>query len=406
MSALFKNRAVEAAKELAGRKNEYETFKSIRLSEIIRDKNLNAEACDGSSLQSNDDFFRFDYPEYDLITFNSFSFGKEEAENNRDLLIMKNIKFYYCVFNGCIFSNIKFINCIFVGCTFSECLTMNYGLVFEDCNFSKNDNIKNSVDDMFSYFRFCELTVKFIRCDLSLNIFSKTNFYFSEFTANNMYNIIMSDCGFEITSLCDCNLQNAKIINTKFISFSFEDTYIGTKINRNTFFGELNYNKKDKRELRNAIDMYFSLTQLYQNNKISDMYGEYFYLFKKAEMMTLRGGSRFISFISYLVCGYGERPFYSLIVSILLTFVCGNLYYLFGLSTHTGLIQFTAGSEFSTVIKDLFYCYHFSLVTFSTVGYGNIVAVGTSVIVNEVEMILSILLVGIWVSTLVRKMVR
>jgi hypothetical protein len=54
----------------------------------------------------------------------------------------------------------------------------------------------------------------------------------------------MSDCGFEITSLCDCNLQNAKIINTKFISFSFEDTYIGTKINRNTFFGELNYNRR------------------------------------------------------------------------------------------------------------------------------------------------------------------
>jgi hypothetical protein len=42
MSALFKNRAVEAARELAGRKIEYENFISIRLSEIIRDKNLNA----------------------------------------------------------------------------------------------------------------------------------------------------------------------------------------------------------------------------------------------------------------------------------------------------------------------------------------------------------------------------
>jgi hypothetical protein len=61
----------------------------IRLSEIIRDKNLNAEACDGSSLQSNDDFFRFDYPEYDLITLNSFSFGKEEAENNATCIMKK-----------------------------------------------------------------------------------------------------------------------------------------------------------------------------------------------------------------------------------------------------------------------------------------------------------------------------
>jgi hypothetical protein len=45
-------------------------------------------------------------------------------------------------------------------------------------------------------------------------------------------------------------------------------------------------------------------------------------------------------------------------------------------------------------------------VTFSTVGYGNVVPVGKSLIVSAVEMVLGVVMVGVWVSTLVRKMTR
>lgn len=283
---------------------------------------------------------------------------------------------------------------------------MNSGLIFEECNFSKIDTEKNSVDDMFSYFRFCELTVKFHKCDMTLNIFSKTNFYFSHFIDNKMHNIIMADCGFEISTLSDCNLNNAKIIKTKYIGFSFEDSQKRTKVNRSTFFGEISFNKSDHRELLHAVDMYFALKELFQDNKVSDLYGEYFYLYKKTEMHTLKGMSRLLSVVSFVICGYGERPFNCLIVSLLMIFACGNLYYLYGLNTHDGVLIFNPLNSASGLAKDLYQCYHFSLVTFSTVGYGNVFPIGTSIVVNEIEMICAIILVGIWVSTLVRKMVR
>jgi len=402
----FSNREKSVREEIATRKKDYETFKELRLNQESTNLVIKTGEDISGSIQGNADFCKFNEPKYQFTTFKEVCFGYDDADAEWEFLKVENTKFYFCTFDNCSFSNIKFINCLFVGCTFSQCFTLNYGVVFEECNFSKNDSEKNSIDDMFSYFRFCELTVKFKKCDMSLVLFSKTNFYFSSFADNKMFDIIMVDCGFDITVLSDCDLRNAKIINTKFISFSFEDTGAGTRVNRSTFFGDINFNKKDRRELTNAVNMYFALKELYQDNKISDLYGEYFYLYKKTEMLTHKGLSRMMSFVSFVICGYGERPFYSLIVSLAMVFICGNLYYVFGLNTHSGILIFNASSSLNVMLEDLYQCYHFSLVTFSTVGYGNVIPIGASIVVNEIEMVCAIILVGIWVSTLVRKMVR
>ena len=83
------------------------------------------------------------------------------------------------------------------------------------------------------------------------------------------------------------------------------------------------------------------------------------------------------------------------------------MYFFLGLSTSKGILIFNpVAAKLIPSLNDLMQCYHFSLVTFSTVGYGNVVPVGGSIIVNGFEMVSAIILVGIWVSTLVRKMVR
>lgn len=403
----FKAKEIKVRESIIHRKYEYETFFSSHLKDIITEQNIKEEVFDGNEIECESGYYNFDNNEYNLVTFNELSFGNDEASDEWEFVKIENVKFYYCNFSTCCFSNIKFNNCLFIGCTFKECYTMDYGVVYEECSFLRNDARKKNVDDMFSMFSECELTARFYKCDMSQNIFEKTNFYFSRFEDNNMFDLIFADCGFDITILSDCNLRNANIINTKFIDFSIEDTFKGSKVNRNTFFGELSFNKKEKREVRFAIETYIAFNELFQNNKISNLSGEYFYLFKKTELVTLHGFSRLGSIISYLICGYGERPFYSLIVSFLLVFTCGNLYFFLGLSTSNGVLIFNpVTTKLIPSLNDLIQCYHFSLVTFSTVGYGNVIPIGGSIVVNEFEMVLAIILVGIWVSTLVRKMVR
>jgi len=56
---------------------------------------------------------------------------------------------------------------------------------------------------------------------------------------------------------------------------------------------------------------------------------------------------------------------------------------------------------------DFLYSIHFSIVTFCTVGYGNLVPHGmVSMFVANLEIIAGVIMVAIWTSTLVRKMTR
>ena len=58
------------------------------------------------------------------------------------------------------------------------------------------------------------------------------------------------------------------------------------------------------------------------------------------------------------------------------------------------------------ILVDFLESLYFSLVTFTTVGYGDIIPVGTSIILSSIEMILGVTLVGIWTATLARKITR
>lgn len=405
-SKLFQHKEQQAVSELASRKNDYETYKALRLKNIVEQRHIEPAVYTDECTECDSGHFEFSLSEYDLSTFTEVNFGNEEADGEKDFTLCQDITFFYCTFLTCSFSNMKFLNCRFIGCTFSECFSMNNGVVFDCCSFSKMTTDRHSADDMFSYFRFCELTAAFRGCEMNQMIFSKTNFYFSTFKNNNMSDLIMAECGFELCSFCDCGLNNTRIVKTKFTKFTFTDTYVGTKVNRNTFFGPTPSNPKDHKAMHDATDLYFALAELFQENRVSDLYGEYFFQYKRAEMLTLNGIYRLKALIAYLVCGFGERPFYSLITAFIMVFVFGNIYFFTGLMSNKEILMYNALKTSDQLLNDLLHCYHFSLVTFTTVGYGNVYPYGISFVLSGVEMVLGVMLVGIWVSALVRKMVR
>lgn len=264
-----------------------------------------------------------------------------------------------------------------------------------------------NIDDAPSMFEGCELTVKFRNTDLSMTVFDKSHFYFSTFDTVNFKSTIFLDSNFDTVKVCDSDLRSTKIVNPKFIEFYFEDTHRNSKVNKHTFLGAIDFNPKEERDVRFATEVYSQMSELFEGNKQLALSGEYFYLFKKTEYINLKGYEKIKSIIGQITCGYGERPLFSLMASLVLILTCGTLYMLFGVSSNNEIVSFqpTFSQPFPP-LNQLIVWYHFSLVTFSTVGYGNVVPVGGSLIVSAFEMVLGIIMVGIWVSTLVRKMVR
>jgi uncharacterized protein YjbI with pentapeptide repeats len=408
MQKLDIKRSGKEIREAAIQRNaDNRAFYENNLKMLATDQNLAEAVIDAENPDCQDGFLRLEVREYKFTRFNEILFGKDKSSGENDLLRISGICFFYCNFSMCGFSNICFEDCTFVGCNFVECYTLGVISVFRNCSFVCRYPGSKSVEDMPSSFEGCEFTVKLVDCDVSSIVFNKVHFYFSRFIGVNMTDAIFLDCSFDTITLCGCDLRSAKLIKPKFIEFRVEDQDRKTRVDRKTFLDFINYNKTEEREIRFAVDVYETFSELFENGKIMDFSGEYFFLAQKAGLRNMKGMAKVKSFLSFVTCGYGERPSYSLAASMTLILVCGTLYMLFGVVGSDGVLVYrpTLANPLPS-INMLTVCYHFSLVTFSTVGYGNVVPIGGSYAVSAIEMILGVVMVGIWVSTLVRKMTR
>lgn len=379
-------------------------FYANHLKTMTDEYNITEIAIDSSSLENGSEFFELREDEYKYVKFSEVNFGKSKAVNDDDFLKVSNICFYYCDFSFCGFSNICFETCSFVGCNFSECYVLGMSSIFVNCSFTSKAQGKKNIDDTPSMFDSCELTFRFMNCDFTQVVFTKTNFYFCYFQNVNFFDAIFVDCSLDITKMSDCDLRNTKILNPKVIEFYIEDKQTRTKVNQHTFLGKINYNKKEAREVRFANEVYGTFCELFETNKVMSLFGEYFYLTKKVEYDMLDKRSKILSILGLVSCGYGERPVFSLFTSAFIIVLCGTLYMFFGVSASIGELIYKPGvipsyNEFVT-------WYHFSLVTFTSTGYGNVTPIGGSYWVSAVEMVSGVIMIGIWVSTLVRKMAR
>lgn len=76
--------------------------------------------------------------------------------------------------------------------------------------------------------------------------------------------------------------------------------------------------------------------------------------------------------------------------------------------THEARYPLIDGTEFSLIsfVKDFGKCLHFSIVTFSTVGYGNIVPSGISYIISAIQILIGVLFVALFTSIMLKKILR
>lgn len=403
----FKRLDESVRKSALQRKEENQIFYSTHLQDLTNGEIILEEAFGEDSPEAESGFFSLERNSYKFAKFSDLIFGCDTSEDQKEVVCVTGVCFYYCDFSMCGFNNISFEQCAFVGCNFSECYTLGFTAIFSECRFMNRVKGESNIDDAPSMFLNCELSAKFIDSDLSTAVFEKSHFYFSRFERVYLKDTIFLDSSFDTVNICDCDLRNSKILHPKFIEFNIEDTLQRSKVNKNTILGKINYNKKEPREVRFAAEVYSQFSELFENGKLMDLSGEYFYLYKVTERLMLKGFSKFKSVIGWLICGYGERPFFSLIASLALVLTCGTLYMFFGVSINNEVIAFQPSLQQPfPPFQQLVTWYHFSLVTFSTTGYGNVVPVGGSIFVSALEMVMGVIMVGIWVSTLVRKMVR
>lgn len=335
-------------------------------------------------------------------TFYNIGIGLFEMTSQTIFKTFSNIKFEFVIFKNCIFKNVKFENCTFSGCEFLECEFLN--TKFKTTEFF--DFTKKNI----TYFFECsfENTI-FEKSNLRKSIFQKNTIKTIQFILSNLKKCIFDSNKIESIYFSDCNLKSFSIIKSDISKLEFDDEFI-TKLNENTFFDKFISKDKNKSYYKNVYKSYKNIASQFESNRILNISGEYHYLYKCSECKTLDGFSKFKSRLFWIVCGYGERPTYALITSLEIILIFAIIYLFTGISIGGRIINYRLSwfsiLEKKIILVDFLESLYFSLVTFTTVGYGDIIPTGTSIILSSIEMILGVTMVGIWTATLARKITR
>ena len=316
-------------------------------------------------------------------------------------------KFINCMFENIIFNDRLFNNAVFEYCTLKNCsfitckVQLNSFLEFHYCNFI-HVNIME-----------CKINNLYIKESNLMEVIFKNTFMRGCKLIGNSYEFVRFQEG--------CNLMDATIEdNYKFMDISFINDMSYTKLNYGTYMGRFNYKKfnggkvkvADERNLNLIIsNTYMDFGRQFLINNVSGKYGVCFYESKRAFHRTLSGKRKVISSVYNLVCGYGEKPSRTFIISLILIIFFGILYMITGLKTFNNeVISIDAIKENlgrRELLNLIIYSVYFSTVTFATVGYGDIMVVNPEgMVISIIEIIVGVFMIGVWTSTLVRKMTK
>lgn len=358
-------------------------------------KNIKYETCE-NGCEKREEYYMNSEDNIDLKNLNNKMIIPYKHQAIRGLTIA------YCKFDRCMLKDLTFQNCniyatFFIGCTFDN-------VVFENCKFINEDNEFVVFKDKNIFIK-----TKFKKCNLEKNIFIDADISNSRFELTNLKSTILNQCNLNNLHIIDCDMRGSKIINYEVKNISFEDEYL-TKLSEDTFFDEIEIKRDSNYKANNVYKIYKDIAIKFEANRLPNKSGEYFYLYKKSEYKTLKGFEKVKSYLYWMLCGYGEKPTYALITSIEIVLIFTILYMFTGLSIGMDIIDYDLlilkNLPTDGLILDFLRSLYFSVVTFTTVGYGDITPIGLSVFLSGIEMFLGVTMVGIWTATLARKITR
>lgn len=341
------------------------------------------------------------------------SIGKPGILGEEDFYEIRNEDIICTKFVGCNFSNVKFKECKFIGCIFEDCNMNAGGVVFENCTFSKSDSEKlpslNREDNLSCWFYNCEIYAKFLNSDLGYSIFENIKFNNCNIELSIMKNVIVIGSELSSVKIIDCDFSGFKMMDTYIVDFYFDDKYM-TKFDEKTFFDKIQCLYKDKQEYEGIYMTYQILADKFKDNNLNNNFGEYYYLAKCIERKCINLKSKIGSYISWLTCGYGERPVFCVLSSLGIIFLFAMIYLFVGIDVNGEVIKYNLSNmkfwKFNKFIKDFNESFNLSVGMFGAVGVNNSKPTEICYILSNIEMLIGIVMMGLGIGTLTRKVVR
>ena len=350
---------------------------------------------------------------YSFKEHNDLVIGGGHPKKEDEFQEIKDVDIICSKFIKCRFSNIKFTNCRFIGCYFEECEFMGGGVVFQNCIFIKKDSDEkpnlNKEDNFSCEFNNCNIYAKFITCTLEYIIFNKSNLKNTNFELSDMSNGMIFDSTLNMIIISDTDLSGVKIVNTYIEDLEFRDKY-KSKLDEKTFIDKIKLRKKTRDEYEGVYTVYENIADKFKDNNLNNNFGEYYFLCRKTQRKALKPLPKISSTLVLITCGYGERPIYAIYFSLFMILLFSILYLLFGIKVNEEIITYSNDLykvlNIRIFFKDFNESLNLSVGMFAGIGLNEAQPSPRSYMLSNIEMIIGVLMMGVGIGALVKKIVR
>lgn len=232
--------------------------------------------------------------------------------------------------------------------------------------------------------------------------------YGASFRNANLFN-----ANFRGANLKECDLEGANLLEVKIDRAKILGIHWGKHdIVKNELEGRhLEHTgdfRKAKVKFREAEEIYRNICLHLTAAGLLSEVGTFFYreMVSRRKQKPLFSSERMSSKMIDILCGYGEKTSRVFLSALGIVLNFSLIYFLAGLQHKDQLIAYDRGQNLSQNLHEYFLSLYFSLVTFTTLGYGDITPVNLARLVAGIEAFLGAFMMAFFVLVFSRKLIR
>lgn len=263
-------------------------------------------------------------------------------------------------------------------------------VIFDNCRFEKNIIFRNVIFKSNVSFKNCVFygDCIFENVDFAENLTSEKIFIHSKIKGQKVYFENIKNMP-RLDGIIFSNCSKVLLKNIEYSKNDYENAKINYRIAKNQCSVTGDYEK---------LGHYYYMERYYGGRCIKRSTF-------RSNMQYIN--AKFMDFLSRIIIGYGEKPLNIFIISFFIISLFAILYMITGVKYNDKIIKIGEVKNIYELIKNYIDLWYFSMVTFSTVGYGDMIVIniaGKALV--SIEVFLGVTMGASWASVIFRKMSR
>lgn len=240
--------------------------------------------------------------------------------------------------------------------------------------------------------------------------------YRADLREAHLFGIQLQHASLMKADMSACNLHGANVENSNLLGVILQDAKVeyvnwGKMLIQDEYARIAEYKSENKKAIiyfQQAEEIYRKLRLHTERQGLPQMAGFFFQheMAMRRRQKPMFSPERILSKAVDLFCGYGEKPLRVIVFSLTLIILSAFAYFFAGLSFGEDVIGFDLHQGVSNNFYDFLECLYFSVITFTTLGYGDIVPTEISRIFAAIEAFCGSFTLALFVVVFVKKMTR